>query len=140
MTSKTVTNIYEKVTGQRKLSDISTKNPCQSLAVLTGDDTEGLHNLKTLSIKELLKIAEEEEPIERQLTKQLERKYRRELLHHLLRQKEEMQELQKHRNIARKSYNSDLGKWTGVSHVCSQPTSLSSLLMSQVTEEYTDCD
>jgi len=143
MANKTVSNICEKVTGHRKLCDRSTEIPCQSQGALTGSTknlTEGLQNLKTLSTKELLKIAEEEEPIGKQLTDQLERKHRRELLHHLLRQKEEMQELEKNRNTAIKSDISDVGKWTGVSSVSSQPTSLSSLLMSQVPEEDEKCE
>jgi len=142
MANNAAANIYEKVTGQRKLYDTSTKIPCQSQGVLTGstkDLTEGFHNLKTLSIEQLFKIAGKES-IERQLAKQLERKHRRELLHHLLRQKEEMNELEKHRNIARKSYNLDEGQWTGVSSVRSQPTSLSSLLMSQVPENDEKCE
>jgi len=142
MANNAAANIYEKVTGQRKLYDTSTKIPCQSQGVLTGstkDLTEGFHNLKTLSIEQLFKIAGKES-IERQLAKQLERKHRRELLHHLLRQKEEMKELEKHRNIARKSYNPDEGQWTGISSVSSQPTSLSSLLMSQVPEKDEKCE
>jgi len=142
MANKAAVNVYEKVTGQRKLFDTSTKIPYLSqraLTRITKDLTEGLHNLKNLSIEQLIKIAEKD-PIERQLVKQLESKHRRELLHHLLRQKEEIQELEKHRNITRKSCNSDEGKWTGVSSESSQPTSLSSLLMLQVPEKEEKCE
>jgi len=123
-TSATIKNSEVK-----SISDSSTK-----LAVSEGDSpkylTERLLDLQSLSLEELMKIAEAQ-MIESELEKQLEVKHQQELLEHVLRQHEEMREFKKQL----RTMNLEGGCGTSMSSSSGQPASLDSLITPQVLEK-----
>jgi len=113
----------------KSICDSSTK-----LAVFEGDSpkvlTDRLLDLQSLSVEELMKIAEAQ-MIESELEKQLEIKHHQELLEHVLRQHEEMRELKEQL----KTMHLEEGSGTSMSSSTGQPASVDSLVIPQVLEK-----
>jgi len=124
----------ERSVANRNLDLKSMRDSSTKLAGFEGDSpedlTERLLNLQSLSIEELMKIAEAQ-IIESELEKQLEIKHQRDLLEHVLRQQEEMRELKKQL----KTMNLEESGGTSMLSSKGQPASLDSLVLAQVVEK-----
>jgi len=95
---------------------------------------ESVLNLQHLSIPQLMRLAEAQ-----MIESQLEKKHRRELLHHVLRQKVEMRELKKQLGIVRKPFNYDENSGTSMSLSSnSLPASPSTLVPSPLGSKVTE--
>jgi len=92
----------------------------------TEDSIVSRHNTLNIPVEQLTKIAEVDK-IEDRLEKELERKHQQELLEHILRQKEEMRELEKQLKL-------EVGNETNLLASTSQNAILNSRLMSQMLE------